>query len=138
MLHINNGRVHKALSIRQFLFHRNIALLDLQLYFPDLASWDYFFPSISSMWPIMIPSRWMWFRASYSHMLSNGTIRSKRRRLMPGGGSLQQIGLIELMGIPEEYFLQCREIWEYELDFIVDSLKKKSWILLLWIEIHCL
>ena len=43
LLHHDNAPVHNALSIRQFLGEKNIAVLEQPPYSPDLAPCDFFF-----------------------------------------------------------------------------------------------
>ena len=42
LLHHDNAPAHNALSIRQFLAEKNIAVLEQPLYSPDLALCDFF------------------------------------------------------------------------------------------------
>jgi len=83
LLHHDNAPAHKALSIRQFLAEKNIAVLEQPPYSPDLAPCDFFlFPKLK------------------------GIIKGTRFEVVE---AISRAVTTALRGIPEESFQQCIE-----------------------------
>lgn len=86
LLHQDNAPAHNALSIRQFLAERNIAVLDHPPYSPDLAPCDFFlFPKLK------------------------GVIKGVH---FPDVEAIKKAVTTELKRIPEESFQECIEAWQ--------------------------
>ena len=87
LLHHDNAPAHNALSIRQFLAEKNIAVLEKPPYSPDLAPCDFFlFPKLK------------------------GIIKSE------GVEAIKRAVTKELRGIPEESFQKCIEAWQKRME----------------------
>ena len=90
LLHHDNASRHNALSIRQFLAEKNIAVLEQPPYSPDLAPCDFFlFPKLK------------------------GIIKGIH---FEGVEAIKRAVTTELRGIPEESFQQCIEAWQRRMD----------------------
>ena len=90
LLHHHNAPAHNALSIRQFLAEKNIAVLEKPPYSPDLAPCDFFlFPKLK------------------------GIIKGTR---FEGVEAIKRAVTTELKGIPEESFQQCTEAWQRRME----------------------
>lgn len=86
LLHHDNAPAHNALSIRQFLAERNIAVLDQPPYSPDLAPCDFFlFPKLKEV-------------IKGTHFSDVETIK--------------MAVTTELRNIPKEAFQQCMNAWQ--------------------------
>ena len=90
LLHHDTAPAHNALSIRQFLAEKNIAVLEQPHYLPDLAPCDFFlFPKLK------------------------GIIKGTR---FEGVEAIKRAVTTELRGIPEESFQQCIEAWQKRME----------------------
>lgn len=90
ILHHDNAPTHKALSIRQFLAERQVAVLDQPPYSPDLAPCDFFlFPKLK------------------------GVIKGTR---FPDVDAIKRAVTTELRRIPEEAFQGCMECWAKRME----------------------
>ena len=90
LLNHNNAPAHNALSIRQFLAEKNIAILEQPLYSPDLALCDFFlFPKLKG--------------------IIKGTC-------FEGMEAIKRAVMMELRGIPEESFHQSIEAWQSRME----------------------
>ena len=85
LLHHDNAPAHIALSIRQFLAEKNIAVLEQPPYSPDLALCNFvLFPKL------------------------DGIIKGTH---FEGVEAIKEAVMTELRGIPEESFQQCIGVW---------------------------
>ena len=86
LLHHGNAPAHNALSIRQFLAEKNIAILKQPPYSPDLVPCNFFlFPKLE------------------------GIIKGTH---FEGVEAIKEAVMRELRGIPEESFQQCIGVWQ--------------------------
>ena len=86
MLHHDNAPAHNALSIRQFLAEKNVAVLDQPPYSPDLAPCDFFlFPKLKEV-------------IKGTHFSDVETIKTAVTT--------------ELRRIPQDSFQECMNAWQ--------------------------
>ena len=91
LLHHDNAPAHNALSIRQFLAEKNMAVLEQPPYSPDLAPCDFF----------LFPTK------------LKRIIKGTR---FEGVEAIKRAVTTELRGVPEESFQQCIEAWQRRME----------------------
>lgn len=90
LLHHDNAPAHNALSIREFLAKKNIAVLEQPPYSPDLAPCDFFlFPKLKE---VMKGTRF------------------------DDAEDIKKAVTTELRSIPQESFQQCMQAWQRRMD----------------------